>query len=125
MRLAVNYAIDKRALVDHVLQNTATVAAGPVPRAFGWAYNDKLEPYPYDPERPSSGSPLLRELRRELDLTYLFISHDLAVIEQICTDVVVLKDGRVVERGGREEVFRSPRDEYTRTLIEAAPTLPR
>ncbi len=58
VRQAVNYAIDKRALVDHVLQNTATVAAGPVPRAFGWAYDDTVEPYPYDPEHARA---LLRE----------------------------------------------------------------
>ncbi len=68
---------------------------------------------------------LLRELRRQLDLTYLSISHDLAVVEQICTEVVVMRDGRIVERGTREEVFRSPREDYTRTLIEAVPTLPR
>jgi peptide/nickel transport system substrate-binding protein len=58
VRQAVNYAIDKRALVEHVLQNTATVAAGPVPEAFGWAYNERVEPYPHDPERARS---LLRE----------------------------------------------------------------
>lgn len=49
MRLAVNHAIDKRALVENVLQGTATVAAGPVPEAFGWAHDPTLEPYPYDP----------------------------------------------------------------------------
>jgi len=51
MRQAVNYAIDKESLVTDVLQGTATVAAGPTPEAFGWAYNDALEPYPYDPDR--------------------------------------------------------------------------
>ena len=51
MRLAVNYAIDRRALVEKVLQGTATVATGPVPRAFGWAYDTALDPYPYDPEK--------------------------------------------------------------------------
>jgi peptide/nickel transport system substrate-binding protein len=50
-RQAVNYAIDKRGLVENVLRNTATVAAGPVPKAFGWAYNEAVEPYPHDPER--------------------------------------------------------------------------
>lgn len=67
---------------------------------------------------------LLRELRSELGLTYLFISHDLAVVEQLCSEVVVMKNGRVVERGGRDEVFGSPKEEYTRTLLEAAPALP-
>ncbi|MEQ8966412.1 MAG: ABC transporter substrate-binding protein [Azospirillaceae bacterium] len=51
MRQALNYAIDKQTLVDNILQGTATVAAGPTPAAFGWAYNEDLEPYPYDPER--------------------------------------------------------------------------
>jgi len=51
MRRAVNHAIDKETLVEDVLQGTATVATGPVPEAFGWAFNDELEPYPHDPER--------------------------------------------------------------------------
>ncbi len=51
MRQAVNYAIDKEAIVNDILQGTAEVAAGPTPPAFAWAYNEDLEPYPYDPER--------------------------------------------------------------------------
>ncbi|HMB48900.1 MAG TPA: ABC transporter substrate-binding protein [Afifellaceae bacterium] len=51
VRQAANYAIDKKALVDNILQGTAEVAAGPTPPAFAWAYNDSLEPYPYDPEK--------------------------------------------------------------------------
>jgi peptide/nickel transport system substrate-binding protein len=51
MRQAVNYAINKQSLVDNVLQGTATVANGPTPAAFGWAHNDGLAPYPYDPEK--------------------------------------------------------------------------
>jgi peptide/nickel transport system substrate-binding protein len=51
VRQAVNYAINKKALVDNVLQGTATVATGPTPSAFAWAYNDKLKPYPYDPKK--------------------------------------------------------------------------
>jgi peptide/nickel transport system substrate-binding protein len=51
MRQALNYAIDKETLVNDVLQGTATVATGPTPAAFAWAYNESLEPYPYDPEK--------------------------------------------------------------------------
>jgi len=58
VRQAANYAIDKQALVEQVLQGTASVAAGPVPKAFGWAYDDTLEPYPYAPQRARA---LLRE----------------------------------------------------------------
>ena len=51
VRQAANYAINKTALVENILQGTAQVAAGPTPPAFAWAYNDALEPYPYDPEK--------------------------------------------------------------------------
>ncbi len=51
VRQAANYAIDKRALTEDILEGTAEIAAGPIPPAFGWAYNEELEPYPHDPER--------------------------------------------------------------------------
>jgi peptide/nickel transport system substrate-binding protein len=51
IRQAANYAIDKTALVDNILQGTADVAAGPTPPAFAWAHDESLEPYPYDPEK--------------------------------------------------------------------------
>ena len=51
VRQAANYAINKTALVEDVLEGTAEVAAGPTPPAFAWAYNEDLEPYPYDPDR--------------------------------------------------------------------------
>lgn len=51
VRQAVNYAIDKESLVNNILQGTATVATGPTPAAFAWAYNDSLQPYPHDPEK--------------------------------------------------------------------------
>jgi peptide/nickel transport system substrate-binding protein len=51
VRQAANLAINKKAIVDNVLEGTAEIAAGPTPPAFGWAYNEELEPYPYNPER--------------------------------------------------------------------------
>ena len=51
VRQAANYAINKQALVENVLQGTATVADSPIAPAFDWAYNEDLEPYPYDPDR--------------------------------------------------------------------------
>lgn len=51
VRQAVNYAVNKESLVTDVLQGTADVAAGPTPPAFNWAYNEALQPYPYDPDR--------------------------------------------------------------------------
>ncbi len=51
VRQAANYAINKEAIVNDVLEGTADVAAGPTPPAFAWAYDESLEPYPYDPDR--------------------------------------------------------------------------
>jgi peptide/nickel transport system ATP-binding protein len=64
---------------------------------------------------------LLVDLQARLGVAYLFISHDLAVIEQIADEVIVMKDGRVVESGPTARVLHSSRDDYTRALIDAVP----
>ncbi|PIB78645.1 dipeptide ABC transporter ATP-binding protein [Mycobacterium celatum] len=64
---------------------------------------------------------LLTELQAALGLTYLFISHDLAVIRQIADEVLVMRDGGVVEQAPTEQLFAAPRHEYTRRLLEAIP----
>ena len=64
---------------------------------------------------------LLARLRHERKLTYLFISHDLAVVRYLCDDVLVLRHGRVVERGRTDEVLQHPADPYTKALIDAVP----
>lgn len=67
---------------------------------------------------------LLRELQADLGLTYLFISHDMAVIRHMCDEIAVMYRGKIVERGPRDQVLRDPADAYTRKLLSAVP-LPR
>ena len=63
---------------------------------------------------------LLLELRRELDLSYLFISHDLNVIYQLCDRVMVMNKGRIIETGTVDDIYDNPQQEYTKKLLAAA-----
>ncbi|WP_029144523.1 dipeptide ABC transporter ATP-binding protein [Microbacterium luticocti] len=64
---------------------------------------------------------LLAELQNELDLTYLFITHDLAVVRVVADEVCVMEKGRVVEQGTVDEIFANPSEEYTQRLLDAIP----
>ena len=64
---------------------------------------------------------LLMDLQHEFDLSYLFISHDLAVVQHACPQIAVMRAGRIVEHGLREQVLQDPQHEYTRALLEAVP----
>jgi peptide/nickel transport system ATP-binding protein len=64
---------------------------------------------------------LLAEIRSRLNLAMLFITHDLRVAAQVCDQVAVMQEGRIVEYGPAREVFLAPRHEYTRALFAAAP----
>src|SRR5690606_2380584 len=64
---------------------------------------------------------LLAALKRELGLTYVFVTHNLAVASQIADRVAVMKDGAVVEIGPAGTLFEQPQHEYTRTLLDAVP----
>jgi peptide/nickel transport system ATP-binding protein len=64
---------------------------------------------------------LLDEIQKRLGIALLFITHDLRVAAQICDDVVVMQNGRVVEQGAAAEVLTNPQQPYTRSLLEAAP----
>ncbi|WP_029138177.1 dipeptide ABC transporter ATP-binding protein [Nakamurella lactea] len=65
---------------------------------------------------------LLRELQQRLDLTYLFVSHDLGVVRYMCSEIAVMQSGAIVEQAGRDELFAEPKQEYTRALLAAVPT---
>jgi peptide/nickel transport system ATP-binding protein len=64
---------------------------------------------------------LMQDLQERFGLAYLFISHDLAVVDLVCDELIVLQHGRIVERGPTDEVLNAPQQVYTRQLIEAVP----
>jgi ABC-type oligopeptide transport system ATPase subunit len=66
---------------------------------------------------------LLDELRADLGISYLFISHDLSIVQHLADRIAVMYFGKIVETGDRRELWRAPRHPYTRTLIAAVPTL--
>jgi peptide/nickel transport system ATP-binding protein/oligopeptide transport system ATP-binding protein len=66
---------------------------------------------------------LLQDLQEKLKLTTLFISHDLAVVEHFCTRVLVMQNGKIVEDAAAEDLYRTPRDPYTRRLLASVPEL--
>jgi peptide/nickel transport system ATP-binding protein len=67
---------------------------------------------------------LMQDLQDRFGVSYLFISHDLAVVDLVCDDVLVLQQGRLVEQGPADALFAAPGHEYTRLLMAAAPRLP-
>jgi peptide/nickel transport system ATP-binding protein len=68
---------------------------------------------------------LLKRLQRELGLTMLFISHDLAVVKQLCDRVAVMSDGEIVEQGSVDDVFSNPEHAFSKSLLAATTELPR
>jgi oligopeptide transport system ATP-binding protein len=66
---------------------------------------------------------LLQDLQEEMGISYLFIAHDLAVVEHISDDLLVMYRGQIVESAPAEKIYRAPENEYTRTLLASVPTL--
>jgi peptide/nickel transport system ATP-binding protein/oligopeptide transport system ATP-binding protein len=67
---------------------------------------------------------LLQDLQGQFKLTYLFIAHDLAVVEHISDRVLVMYYGKIVEAATAEQIYGNPQHEYTKTLLAAVPKLP-
>jgi peptide/nickel transport system ATP-binding protein len=66
---------------------------------------------------------LLRDLQRDFSLTYLFISHSMPLVRYLSTNIAVLRGGKLVEYGTRDQVCESPREDYTRQLVAATPEI--
>ena len=64
---------------------------------------------------------LLADLQRDMGLSYLFVSHDMAVVNQMCDRIAVMQAGKIVEEGDREQIMNAPQHEYTRKLLAAVP----
>lgn len=64
---------------------------------------------------------LLKDLQRDMGLSYLFISHDMAVIQHVCDRIAVMYKGRIVEAGSKQEIINTPRHAYTQSLLSAVP----
>jgi peptide/nickel transport system ATP-binding protein len=65
----------------------------------------------------------LSKLKRELGLSYLFVTHDLNVVRLLCDRVLVMKSGKIVEQGSTDALFEAPKHEYARQLLAATPTI--
>ena len=64
---------------------------------------------------------LMQDLQAQFGVTYMLISHDLAVVQHLCDDVCVLREGVIVEQGPPERLFRDAQHPYTRALLDAVP----
>lgn len=90
VRQAANYAVNKTALVEEVLEGTAEVAAGPTPPAFAWAYNEALEPYPYDPEKAKA---LIAEAGAEgAELTFFVTEGGSGMLDPVAMGTAIQAD---------------------------------
>ena len=67
---------------------------------------------------------LLQDIQDELGITYLFIAHDLAVVEHMCDEALVMELGEIVEQGPTDSLYRSPQHPYTQRLLSAVPRMP-
>ncbi|MBB4004951.1 MAG: ABC transporter substrate-binding protein [Aurantimonas endophytica] len=103
VRQAVNYAIDKQAIVDGVLKGSASVAAGPIPRAFDWAHDETVEPYPHDPEKARA---LIREAGAEgATLTFYVAEGGSGMLDPVAMATAIQADLAAVGLNARIETY--------------------
>ncbi len=131
---------DLRARVEHLLERCGMPlsAADRYPHEFSGGQRQRigiaralaLEPRFIVCDEPTSALDvsiqaqiinLLTDLQKEFGLSYLFISHDMAVIQHVCRNIAVMYQGKIVEMGPREKILGSPQHEYTRSLLSAVP----
>ncbi|HEX2020778.1 MAG TPA: ABC transporter substrate-binding protein [Aurantimonas sp.] len=103
VRQAVNYAIDKQAIVEDVLKGSAEIAAGPIPPAFDWALDGSVEPYPYDPEKARE---LIREAGVEgASLTFYVAEGGSGMLDPVAMAVAIQADLKAVGLDARIETY--------------------
>ncbi|MBO6540354.1 MAG: ABC transporter substrate-binding protein [Rhizobiaceae bacterium] len=103
VRQAANYAINKQALVENILQGTAEVAAGPTPPAFAWAYNESLEPYSYDPEKAKS---LLQEAGYDgAELTFYVTEGGSGMLDPVAMGTAIQADLQAIGMPTKIETY--------------------
>ena len=132
LRARVQRAADLAGLPRHLLDRFPHQLSGGQKARVGIARAISVEPDLLILDEPTSALDVsvqavvlnqLHFLRHKLNLSFLFVSHDLNVVRLLCEYVIVMKQGKVVEEGQTKDVFASPKTEYTRTLLAAIPQL--
>ncbi len=122
--------LERVGLAPHLAQRWPHELSGGQRQRVGIARALALEPAALIADEVTSGLDvsaqarivaLLDELRRDTGLALIFISHDLSLVRSLCDEILILRQGKVVERGASAELFARPREAYTRALLDAIP----
>ena len=106
---------------DRLLWRRASRKVGVVVGKGGTQHQEGVWPFGADgPEGVCGGGVVVDDLRRDEGFTLVMVSHDIGVVQNLCTDVIVMKDGQVVEQGNADQIFDDPQAPYTQALLAAA-----